>query len=164
MLVKVGPDVNFCHSSYPCSWYSTVNDWHFCFYKIKLYAYCMTVPRERPLLLPQVPVGVPSNTTWNNSLREINTLRPGKNGRHFPDDHLKCIFLNENIWISINISLKFVPKGRINNIPALVKIMAWCQATSHYLNQWWLDCWRIYASFGLDELINYIKLRCFFID
>ena len=33
--------------------------------------------------------------------------------------------LNENIWISINISLKFVPKGWINNIPALVKIMAW---------------------------------------
>ena len=38
-----------------------------------------------------------------------------------------CIFLNENIWISINISLKFVPKGRINNIPALVQIMAWCR-------------------------------------
>ena len=55
----------------------------------------------------------------------LNTLRPGQNGRHFPDDHLKCIFLNENIQISINISLKFVPKGRINNIPVLVPIMAW---------------------------------------
>ena len=55
----------------------------------------------------------------------LNTLRPGQNGRHFPDDHLKCIFLNENIWISIHISLKFAPKGRINNIPALVRIMAW---------------------------------------
>ena len=32
----------------------------------------------------------------------------------------KCIFLNENILISIKISLKLVPKGRINNIPALV--------------------------------------------
>ena len=31
----------------------------------------------------------------------------------------------EHVWISINISLKFVPKGRINNIPALVKITAW---------------------------------------
>ena len=50
---------------------------------------------------------------------------PGQNGRHFSDDHLKCIFLNENIWILINISLKFVPKGRSNNIPALVLIMAW---------------------------------------
>ena len=26
------------------------------------------------------------------------------------------------------------------------------QATSHYLNQWWLDYWRIYASPGLNEL------------
>ena len=26
------------------------------------------------------------------------------------------------------------------------------QATSHYLNQWWLDYRRIYASFGLNEL------------
>ena len=42
------------------------------------------------------------------------------NGRHFPDDIFKCIFLNENVLISIKISLKFVPKGQINNIPALV--------------------------------------------
>ena len=41
------------------------------------------------------------------------------------DDIFKCIFLNENVYISINISLKFVPKGPINNIPALVPIMAW---------------------------------------
>ena len=26
------------------------------------------------------------------------------------------------------------------------------QATSHYLNQWWLGYWRIYASLGLNEL------------
>ena len=55
----------------------------------------------------------------------INTLRPGQNGRDFPDDHLKCIFLNENIWITLKISLKFVPEVQINNIPALVQIMAW---------------------------------------
>ena len=55
----------------------------------------------------------------------INTLRPRQNGRHFPDDIFKCIFLNENVKISIKISLKFVPKGPINNIPALVQIMAW---------------------------------------
>ena len=34
-------------------------------------------------------------------------------------------FLNENVWIPVTISLKFVPKGPINNIPALVQIMAW---------------------------------------
>ena len=54
----------------------------------------------------------------------FNSLRPGQNGRHFPDDIFKWIFLNENKLISINISLKFVRKGLINNIPALVLIMA----------------------------------------
>ena len=56
---------------------------------------------------------------------EINTLRPRQNGRSFPDDIFKCIFLNENVWNSIKISLKFVPRDPINNIPALVQIMAW---------------------------------------
>ena len=55
----------------------------------------------------------------------VNTLRPRQNGRHFPDDIFKWIFLNENVWISINISLKFVPKGPINNNPTLVQVMAW---------------------------------------
>ena len=55
----------------------------------------------------------------------INTLRPRQNGRHFADDTFKRIFLNENVRISIKISLKFVPEGPINNIPELVQIMAW---------------------------------------
>ena len=46
----------------------------------------------------------------------VNTLGPRQNGRHIPDDIFKCIFLNESIWISIEISLKFVPKGPIYNI------------------------------------------------
>ena len=56
----------------------------------------------------------------------FNTLRPRQNGCHFAEDILKCIFLNENVWIPIKISLKFVPKDPINNKPALVQIMAWC--------------------------------------
>ena len=55
----------------------------------------------------------------------VNTRRPRQNGRRFADDTFKCIFLNENVAISIKISLKFVPEGPINNIPALVQIMAW---------------------------------------
>ena len=58
-------------------------------------------------------------------LSMFNTLRLRQNGRHFADDIFKCIFLNENIWISINISLKFVPQGPIDKIPSLVQIMAW---------------------------------------
>ena len=45
----------------------------------------------------------------------VNTLRPGQNGRHF-----QMHFLDENVSISIKSSLKCVPKGPINNIPALV--------------------------------------------
>ena len=57
--------------------------------------------------------------------KNVNTLRPRQNGRHFADDIFECIFLNENVWIPIKISTEFVPKGPINNIPALVQIMAW---------------------------------------
>ena len=55
----------------------------------------------------------------------LNILRPRQHGRHFQDDIFKCIFVKENIWVSIKISLKFVPKVSINNIPALVQTMAW---------------------------------------
>ena len=89
----------------------------------------------------------------------INTLRPTQNGRRFADDTFKRSFLNENVRISIKISLMFVPKGQINNIPALVQLMACAgQATSHYLNQWWLDYRRIYASLGLNELTELCSL------
>ena len=44
----------------------------------------------------------------------------------FANDIFECIFVNENAWISIQMSHKFVPKGQINNTPALVQIMAWC--------------------------------------
>ena len=50
----------------------------------------------------------------------LNTMRPKQNGRHFADNIFKCISLYENVWISINISLKFVPNSQINNIVVLV--------------------------------------------
>ena len=55
----------------------------------------------------------------------FNTLRPRQHGRQFPDDTFKHILWNKNARISIEFSPKFVPKGSINNIPALVQIMAW---------------------------------------
>ena len=65
-----------------------------------------------------------------------------------------AFYVNEHIWITIQIAEKFVSKGSINNITALVQIMAWTdQATSHFLDQWWLYYWRIYASLGLNELM-----------
>ena len=55
----------------------------------------------------------------------LNTLRPRQNGRRFADDIFKRIFMHENARISIKISLKFVPKGPINNKPILVQILPW---------------------------------------
>ena len=40
------------------------------------------------------------------------------------DDIFKSIF-NESVWISITISLKFVPQGPIDYKSALVQVMAW---------------------------------------
>ena len=59
-----------------------------------------------------------NGSKWAHS----NTLRPRQNGSHFADEIFRCIFLNQIVWFSIKISLKFVPKGPINNIPALVQI------------------------------------------
>ena len=58
-------------------------------------------------------------------LTPINTLRPRQNSRHFADDQFKPFSVNETVRIAIKISLNFIPKDPINNIPALIQIMAW---------------------------------------
>ena len=72
-----------------------------------------------------------------------NILRPRQNGRHFADI-FKCIFLNENVCVSIKISLIFVPNGLINYKSSLVQIMAcrllvqimaWCRAGDKPLSE-----------------------------
>ena len=79
-------------------------------------------------------------------------------GRHkmaanFADDMFKCIFLNENVWIWIIISLKFVPKGPINNIPIRRQANVWTNDD--------FVCWRIYAALGLNELTHWQNGRHF---
>ena len=54
-----------------------------------------------------------------------NSSPPGQNRRHFADDIFKWIFVNEKFGIWNKFPLKFVPKGPVNNIPALGQIMAW---------------------------------------
>ena len=66
---------------------------------------------------------------------QLNTLRLRQHGRHYADDSLRCISLNENLWLSIKISLKFVPEGSINNNPTLFQIMAWRQAGDKPLSE-----------------------------
>ena len=46
----------------------------------------------------------------------VNTLWPRQNGRHFADNIFKRIFVIGNVWISLKISMKFVPN---------VQIMSW---------------------------------------
>ena len=65
----------------------------------------------------------------------FSTLRLRQNGSHFADDSFKCILLNENFQSANEISLKFVPKGPINNIPALVQIVACCLAGAKPLSE-----------------------------
>ena len=50
----------------------------------------------------------------------INSSSPDKMADILADDIFKRIFLNENIWISNKISLKYVPWGLIENMLALV--------------------------------------------
>ena len=50
---------------------------------------------------------------------------PKQNGRHFADGISQRIYFNENFWVLFKTSLKFVPKDPIDNLSALVQVMAW---------------------------------------
>ena len=65
----------------------------------------------------------------------INSSPPGQNGCHFADVMFKRIFLNENIRISNKISLKCDLWGLIDNMSALVKIIAWCRPGNKPLSE-----------------------------
>ena len=89
----------------------------------------------------------------------FNTLRLRQNGRHFPDNIFKCICLNETVWISIKISLEFVPKSPINYSPALVQIMAWHRPGDKPLSGPFLVCFTdafIYVT--LPQWINRLEI------
>ena len=96
------------------------------FYRLQsakaLTSICWSPPKKTRVWCLPLQLWVISSLVY---VHVINTLRPRQNGRHSADDIFKCIFLNENVWIPIKISLKFVPLGLINNIPSLVQIMAW---------------------------------------
>ena len=96
-------------------------------------------------------------------------LRIWQNGRHFVD---------EKLGILIKISLKLVPKGRVDNDQALVWIMAWRRSGDKPLSKqvliWFIDaymrhqgetswdlvCWRVNLSIVLEELIDCGAVGC----
>ena len=56
----------------------------------------------------------------------------------FADDIFEYVSFSEKFWMSIEIMLKFVPKGPVDKKSAVIVVMVWReQASSHYLNQWW---------------------------
>ena len=69
----------------------------------------------------------PSLTHWGRvthiwvNIIYVNKSPDGK----FHCENFKRIFLNEKDWILIDISLKFVPKGAIDNKSAMVQVMSW---------------------------------------
>ena len=56
-----------------------------------------------------------------------------------------------NAWILLKISLMFVLKGPISNIPALVEIIVCRRSGDKQLFESMMLYWRIHASLGLNE-------------
>ena len=90
--------------------------------------------------------------------KHINSLRPRQNGPHFADDIFHWIFLNKNIWIPIKISLKFVPKVPINNIPALVQKMAWRRPGDKPLSLPMMVCLLTHICVTRPQWVNRIRI------
>ena len=97
---------------------------------------------------------------WKLKMLElcVNSLRPTPNRRHFADDIFKCISENENELISPRISLKFVPKVRINNIPALVQIMAWRRPGDKPLSEPMMVSLLTHICVTRPQWVNFISL------
>ena len=85
----------------------------------------------------------------------FSSSAPGQNGRYFADNIFNCIFLMKiydfRLGFHWNLFLMF----------RLILIQHWFrwwlgagQATSHYLGKWWLSLWHLYASLGLNELMQ----------
>ena len=84
----------------------------------------------------------------------VNSSPPEQNGCHFTNNIFRCIFVYEKFSILIKISLKFVPKGPIDNNQALQ-------------NRWQAIIWtnadpihsHIYAALGGDGLIGPLRKK-----
>ena len=93
----------------------------------------------------------------------VITLRPRKNGRRFADDTFKRIFFNENVRILMKISLKFVPEGPFNNIPALVQIMAWRRSGDKPLSEPMIVSLLTHICVTRPQWVNYVKQHRFIV-
>ena len=101
------------------TWYLTVkcNDLNQCIQMYKVVVICLYTYKVIYKWWWGMNVHWKCHTILYNT---FNILRPRQNGRHFADDFFIYTLLSEDVWISQN----FVPNGPINNIPALIQIMA----------------------------------------
>ena len=90
-----------------------------------------------------------SDDTTTDPLIYFNPSPPGQNDRHFADDILKCIFVNETFFIRISI--------RFDNKLARVQVITWCR-TGHII---WTNAdpvqQRINAALGEDGSNNVVN-------
>ena len=96
---------------------------------------------------PNVHASTPNNA--------VNSSPPGQNGRLFEDDVSICTFVNAKWCISIQISLKFVPKGWDNCLASIRRQAIFCTNDG-------LVYWCICALLGVSEWIN-MKQECVYI-
>ena len=90
---------------------------------------------------------------------QVNSSPPGRNGHLLADNIFRCIFVNEKFYILINISLKFVRKGPIdNNSIGLENGLAQNRRQAIiWTNACLIHC--IYAALGGDELMGMMSLN-----
>ena len=100
------------------------------------------------------PISPHSGSLISGLWNWVNTLRPKQNERHFAGDMFKGIFVTENEWILLKISLNFVPKSPINNIPVLVQIMAWCRPGDKPLSEPMIISLPTHICFTRPQWIN----------
>ena len=84
----------------------------------------------------------------------VNPLKPGQNGHHLADDIFKCIFVNENVWIVIKISLNFVLHGPFNIIAALDQVMAWRRSGAKLVSETMMISSPTHLCTTLTQLVN----------
>ena len=96
----------------------------------------------RYIKMQKLQSGQDSTETWTEDKTEWNeyiyillpkSYPPRQNGCHFADNIFKGTFMNEMFWISLPISLKFVPKVPIDKKSALVQVMDWHQTSNKSL-------------------------------
>ena len=83
----------------------------------------------------------------------LNTLRLRRNEQHFADDIFKRMFSMKMFEFRLKFHWRLFPRVQLTIFQHWFRWWLGAgQATSHYLNQWWLVYRRIYASLGLNEL------------